>query len=207
MKAPVGKIARLPEAIREQLNQRLQDGVVGKEIVSWLNSLPEVNQVVAKLFAGNPITQQNISEWRRRSFQEWLGKRETQTRVLHLAEMYQHLEPEERLRSLSGMLAAQLMDAMNQLPAIKDAGVRWRRLQRLCWEFARLRKFHTHGLAVQLQHEKALSSANPSHPQSSFSNLLAPKTPGGGSRLHSGVPAERRIPSATAKTSIHHLPK
>jgi hypothetical protein len=182
MKAPVGKIARLPESIREQLNQRLLDGVVGKEIVSWLNTLPEVNRVVAELFAGHPITQQNISEWRRRSFQVWLEKRETQTRVLHLAETFQDLEPEDRLRRMSGILAAQLMDAMNQLPAVKDAEVRWRRLQRICWEFARLKKFHTHGLAMQLQHEKALSSANPSHPYSTFSNLLAPKTPGGGSR-------------------------
>src|SRR4051812_25956434 len=115
MKAPVGKIARLPESIREQLNQRLLDGVVGKEIVSWLNTLPEVNRVMAELFAGHPITQQNISEWRRRSFQAWLEKRETQTRVLHLAEMYQDLEPEDRLRRMSGLLAAQLMDAMHQL--------------------------------------------------------------------------------------------
>ena len=54
MKAPVGKIARLPESIREQLNQRLLDGVIGKEIVSWLNSLPEVNRVMTELFGGFP---------------------------------------------------------------------------------------------------------------------------------------------------------
>src|SRR5438874_8620711 len=108
MKAPVGKIARLPESIREQLNQRLLDGVIGKEIVSWLNSLPEVNRVMTELFGGHPVTQQNISEWRRRSFHEWLRNKETQTRVLRLAETFQDVEPEERLRRISAMLAAQL---------------------------------------------------------------------------------------------------
>ena len=37
-----GKIARLPLAIRQQLNQRLQNGELGQELVSWLNQLPEV---------------------------------------------------------------------------------------------------------------------------------------------------------------------
>src|SRR5712692_3098289 len=36
-----GKIARLPLAIREQLNRRLQDGEIGKELVVWLNAAPE----------------------------------------------------------------------------------------------------------------------------------------------------------------------
>ena len=34
MKTRVGKIARLPEPIREQLNQKLFDGVLGKKIIS-----------------------------------------------------------------------------------------------------------------------------------------------------------------------------
>src|SRR6266436_6472801 len=37
-----GKIARLPLAIREQLNRRLQDGEIGRDLVVWLNSAPEV---------------------------------------------------------------------------------------------------------------------------------------------------------------------
>jgi hypothetical protein len=35
-----GKIARLPLAIRWQLNQRLQHGEVGASLLRWLNSLP-----------------------------------------------------------------------------------------------------------------------------------------------------------------------
>src|SRR5713101_7111978 len=40
-----GKIARLPLAIREQLNRRLQDGEIGRDLVVWLNSAPAVQAV------------------------------------------------------------------------------------------------------------------------------------------------------------------
>jgi hypothetical protein len=42
-----GKIARLPLAIRQQLNQRLQNGEWGKLLVEWLTSLPEVQAIMA----------------------------------------------------------------------------------------------------------------------------------------------------------------
>ena len=35
----VGKIARLPLFIRNQLNERLQNGEEGKELVRWLNHM------------------------------------------------------------------------------------------------------------------------------------------------------------------------
>jgi hypothetical protein len=37
-----GKIARLPLAIRQQLNLRLQNGEMAQDLLSWLNQLPEV---------------------------------------------------------------------------------------------------------------------------------------------------------------------
>ncbi len=36
-----GKIARLPLAVRQQLNQRLQNGELARDLLSWLNRLPE----------------------------------------------------------------------------------------------------------------------------------------------------------------------
>ena len=71
-----GKIARLPKEIREQLNQRLNDGRQGKELVVWLNSLPEVRAVLAALFEGKVINKQNLSQWRNGGFREWQAKRE-----------------------------------------------------------------------------------------------------------------------------------
>ncbi len=46
-----GKIAPLPRAIRDQLNQRLDDGQEAKDLAAWLNSLPEVQAVLAAYFS------------------------------------------------------------------------------------------------------------------------------------------------------------
>src|ERR1700677_1763565 len=67
-----GKIANLPDEIRDELNYRIADGEEGIELVGWLNSKPEVMEVVKKLFDGTPISEQNLSEWRKRGYQKWL---------------------------------------------------------------------------------------------------------------------------------------
>ena len=72
--ARIGKIARLPGGIRSQLNSRLQDNVEGKQIVQWLNSLPEVQKVLAKNFDGRPINEQNLTDWRQGGYEEWLAR-------------------------------------------------------------------------------------------------------------------------------------
>jgi len=66
-----GKIARLPNAIREQINLRLQDGGEGKKIAEWLNTLPEVTAIVAAEFDGQPINEPNLSHWRVGGYREW----------------------------------------------------------------------------------------------------------------------------------------
>src|SRR5215471_11757908 len=66
-----GKIARLPQQIREQLNQRLDDGESSETLLPWLNSLPKTQAVLAKHFASRPIQKQNLSEWRQGGFREW----------------------------------------------------------------------------------------------------------------------------------------
>src|SRR6266446_6933011 len=52
-----GKIARLPLAIREQLNRRLQDGEIGRDLVVWLNSAPEVQAVLKAEFGERPVNE------------------------------------------------------------------------------------------------------------------------------------------------------
>jgi hypothetical protein len=69
---PKGKIGRLPKAIQDQLNRRLEQGEIGGSLVAWLNSLPEVQQVLAEKFAGKPIREQNLSKWRQRGYAHWL---------------------------------------------------------------------------------------------------------------------------------------
>ena len=64
MKTRTGKIARLPKVIREELNVRLENGESGKELLAWLNGLPEVQKVIAEQFGGKVVRKQNLSDWR-----------------------------------------------------------------------------------------------------------------------------------------------
>jgi len=70
--ASTGKIARLPNDIREQLNQRLLDGHPVATILPWLNGLSLVKEILAAHFAAAPINKQNIFAWRRTGYQDWL---------------------------------------------------------------------------------------------------------------------------------------
>jgi hypothetical protein len=87
-----GKIARLPRAIREQLNVRLDDGQDAAEILPWLAELPEVRQIIAERFDGIPISSQNLSAWRQGGFQEWLLHRDLIDSVAHMREHVEELE-------------------------------------------------------------------------------------------------------------------
>jgi len=69
-----GKIARLPHDVREELNQRLRDGESAKFLVRWLNALPEAKAALRREFAGTPITEQNVSEWKQRGYRDWVAK-------------------------------------------------------------------------------------------------------------------------------------
>jgi hypothetical protein len=58
----VGKIARLPEQIREELNRRLAYGQPGSAVLPWPEGLPVVKQVMARHFGGAAVTKHNLSQ-------------------------------------------------------------------------------------------------------------------------------------------------
>ena len=60
--APKGKIGRLPKAIQEQVNRRLEHGEQARPLIAWLNALPAllgVPAVLAAECADKPIREQN----------------------------------------------------------------------------------------------------------------------------------------------------
>jgi len=67
----LGKISRLSPEIRNQLNRRLANGEPSDPLLAWLNSLPETRAVIADHFDGQPITQQNLSDYRCTTFRRW----------------------------------------------------------------------------------------------------------------------------------------
>ena len=76
VKSRNGKIAALPEDVRLELNDRLINGAKGPELLPWLNSLPEVRDVLDRHFAGRNINHQNLTAWRGGGYRDWMFRRE-----------------------------------------------------------------------------------------------------------------------------------
>jgi len=65
------KIARLPRPLHDELNQRLARNEDGANLLDWLNAAPDVKNLLARDFAGEPVSPQNLHEWRQSGFVEW----------------------------------------------------------------------------------------------------------------------------------------
>lgn len=81
----VGKIARLPEAVREELNHRLLAGEPGPKILDWLGGQPAVAAILAEQFQNKAINAENLSAWRLGGFADWEEKRSRTWRTKELA--------------------------------------------------------------------------------------------------------------------------
>lgn len=82
MKSPNGKIGRLPAAIQNDVNLRLEAGWQGPELLAWLNSLPAVQEVLNQKFDGREIKHQNLTAWRNGGYREWKFRRDLYTAAL-----------------------------------------------------------------------------------------------------------------------------
>jgi hypothetical protein len=69
-----GKIARLPRSLRDELNCRLAHNEDGGVLLDWLNAAPDVQAMLARDFAGEPISKQNLHEWRNGGLLEWQAR-------------------------------------------------------------------------------------------------------------------------------------
>ncbi|MDP1591081.1 MAG: hypothetical protein Q8M07_25225 [Prosthecobacter sp.] len=122
MKTRTGKIARLPKAVREQLNQRLADGEQGEALLKWLHSLPEVLEVLVSDFEGRPILKQNLSEWRQGGFRDWEARQERLELVQQLCEEAEEVQAaaSDLPEKLSAILATRFASLMAATAQVKD---------------------------------------------------------------------------------------
>ena len=152
-----GKIARLPLAIREQLNRRLQNGELSPALLPWLNQLPEVNSVLTEFFAGQPISRQNLSEWRQGGYRDWLKCQERELRIRQIAEDGTSLKKQECAEDLfenfARIAVAELSVDMDELAEL-EGDERWKRLRGLTRELARLQHEYNRSREVELTWEK-----------------------------------------------------
>jgi hypothetical protein len=112
-----GKIANLPCTVRDELNQRLENGEEGGPLLEWLNGLGEVRKSLQADFGGEPISKQNLSEWRRGGFREWQLRQEWIGQAWELAncanEMAEAVDTAALPGALAGMLAARYAALLN----------------------------------------------------------------------------------------------
>jgi hypothetical protein len=85
--ALLSKIARLPRHVREELNQRLDNGELGPIILPWLNGLSEVQKIIIEQFKGVPVSDQNLSTWRETGYARWQQGQERILKVRQMAEL------------------------------------------------------------------------------------------------------------------------
>jgi hypothetical protein len=155
MNSRVGKIARLPHAVRNLLNQRLHDGEPGPRLLAWLNALPEVQAVLAAEFAGRPINAQNLSDWKQGGYRDWVAQQEALAVAQRLGEDAAELQAAGRpplTDTLAAWLAARYAVATRQLAATEGVA-HWRRLRELCADLAELRRGDHSAERLRLERE------------------------------------------------------
>jgi hypothetical protein len=151
-----GKIARLPRAVRQELNRRLDDGEQGKKLVIWLNALPEVQAVMAAEFGGKPVREQNLSEWRQRGYPDWVAQQEALEIAERLGEDAAQWDAEGRAPltdTLALWLAARYAVATRRV-AETGGQEGWRLLREMCGDIVELRKGDHSRERLQIERER-----------------------------------------------------
>jgi len=141
-----GKIARLPQPVREELNQRLANGEVGQHLLKWLNTLPEVRQMLAAWFDGRPLNAQNLTEWRQGGYRDWLTERKARELARELGQKATsgEVEDEEGGKPLTEVIAqwvvAQYAVATQHVKEATEGDEHWRLLHGMCADIVALRR-------------------------------------------------------------------
>jgi len=183
MRARTGKIARLPGAIRQELNRRLYNGALGCDLVAWLNALPEVQRVLTERFAGHPITDDNISQWRHGGFRDWLLEEDRRARLQELDSQNHQLDPAQRAQRLHAhleeRLVLELTEELERLSAMKNCEERSNHLRRLSESLCRLqdarsRERHLRLLEAKAAHDSGLPRSPQPRPGRASSDLPEP---------------------------------
>src|SRR5436190_1489099 len=148
-----GKIARLPKAIRDELNRRLSDGELGTALVDWLNSLPGVQRIVADEFGGRAVRPQNLSEWRKGGYREWLQTQQAAELVRHpfaeAADLKSAVhDPSDKLGT---WLAARYAVATQHMAREGNGQLDWEQLREMCRDVSALRRGDHHAERLKLE--------------------------------------------------------
>jgi hypothetical protein len=158
MKTRLSKIAQLPKSIRDQLNHRLENGKQGPELLPWLNALSDTKELMADKFDGRLITPQNLSEWRRGGYQDWLQHQQRLEWFDHFSENETELEQHDAcgdtFEAMSRLFIVEIGQGLAALPHLKNPHERSVRMENLIRQFTRLQNAYNFSRRVQLDYDK-----------------------------------------------------
>jgi hypothetical protein len=154
-----GKIARLPSEIREQLNCRLQDNEPGSHLLTWLNAIPAVKEMLARDFCSSAITKQNLYEWHIGGFAAWRARRETLAQARELmgeaAELAAATEGKltDHLATVVAARYASVLAGWNG-EVTEELRRKLRALRGLCQDIVELRRGDHSGARLKMEQER-----------------------------------------------------
>jgi len=154
-----GKIARLPNVIRQELNQRLRDGERLDKLAKWLNSLPRVKAIMESEFEGKAVSAQNVSDWRKAGYLDWLRDEEAKSWLAELKGGAEVLEKAVDGVEISKLFSARLAVEMTRLAqALMDKESepekRWKRVCAVHKEVSRMRRDDMWNTRTQVWQER-----------------------------------------------------
>ena len=150
-----GKIARLPQTIREQINQRLQNGEEAQKIVAWLNTLSEVTALMAAEFDGQPVNDVNLTNWKLGGYRDWEAQQQSLAATRQFASDAAQLTQDggaQLTDQLALCLTARLAVALQRLAsADDDPDAHLEKLRQLRKELVALRRgdHNAHWLRIE----------------------------------------------------------
>jgi hypothetical protein len=153
-----GKIARLPREVRDHLNRRLQAGEPELEVLAWLNGLPEARTAQLPESEGNPLSEQDLSEWQATGHRDWLAQQSALDQVRQLSAEVAELEQAGEgalTNQLAQFLSAQyVVAARAAVRQAAGAAVDLKTLQVLCGDLVALRRGDQNAGWLRLEREK-----------------------------------------------------
>jgi hypothetical protein len=150
-----GKIARLPRELRHKINGLLYHGKTAVRIAEWLNSRPDVQNILKAEFAGRPINSQNLTEWKQGGYRDWLTHQELLNQIGDRAAdageiAHAAKDMSDSLFALLTLDYAQAMkDREQQTP--EEFEKKRESLGILSQDIVRLRRCHLHARRVKIQ--------------------------------------------------------
>lgn len=180
--ARTGKIARLSWDIRNRLNQRLKENEASDTLLRWLNVQPETVEVLQLHFDGRPISEVNLSAWRKGGYQEWLEEQRSLELLDRLGDQARGAEEaaggplSERLvvvltARLAGLIQKLLPQGDSESPEKQ-----WQYAKELLRELDRVRRSDCRSRRLDVQEEQRKNEDAASGPPARAAEAVESKT-------------------------------